>query len=94
MISIEVLEERINHLQILNESQHKSMTDKNDSQHSNMMDKLDSIHTAVTKDLMSHSRRVDVVEKETEKNKSARIWLVAIATFLALCIPIVVGLIF
>jgi len=94
MISIEVLEERINHLQILNESQHKSMTDKNDSQHNNMMDKLDSIHNTIVKDLMSHSRRVDVVEKETEKNKSARIWLVAIATFLAITVPILFGIVF
>jgi len=94
MITLETLEARIDHYVVVNELQHQNMTDKNDSQHNNMMDKLDSIHTAVTKDLMSHSRRVDVVEKETEKNKSARIWVVAIATFLALCIPIVVGLIF
>jgi len=94
MITLENLETKINHYVTVNELQHQNMTDKNDSQHSNMMDKLDSIHNTIVKDLMSHSRRVDVVEKETEKNKSARIWMVAIATFLAITVPILFGIVF
>ena len=91
MPTLETLETRLENYVHVNELQHQNMTDKNDLQHQNMMNKLDSMHSDILKDLMSNSKRLDIVEKETEKNKTARIWLVAISTFLAIVIPLLFG---
>jgi len=83
MTTMETIEERLEHYVKVNELQHQGI-----------MDKLDTIHNDVVKDLSFHTKKIEKIENEVEQNKTVRVWILAIATFIAICIPIMVGIVF
>ena len=62
----------------------------NEYQHQTIFTKLDVINTNLEKDLSLHTKRIEKIEKEVEKQKEARIYIIAIATTLAILVPILV----
>ncbi len=59
----------------------------NNLQHDNIITKLDVINTSLEKDLGSHDKRIEKLEKEVDGLKSSRIYIAAIATLLAFLLP-------
>ncbi len=70
-ITIELLEERLEHSIHVNELQHGIM-----------IEKLDLIHVDILKDLIGYNKRIEKMEQEVETLKNWRIYTIALVSII------------